>query len=246
MKYGIVGSGSANSAVVHEGLRDIRANDPDAVFHIHARRSPHGSVGDVYDYLIDNEAPFVAHTRVDDSAPKVLLDSAVEVLKIDDPLSSVLKESDRILILWDEENNDSSEKIAITASDMGLPVLDLSMALTPVVIEGEKAPEPVVESTEDDVEPFTRAELESMTIAVLRRQAKSVGVENPKMTKAEIIAQIMGDEDTTEEGSQEKVVMWADKYGAIQIRIDEKGVVQDMNINVKALIDSGFLKPSTS
>jgi hypothetical protein len=235
MKYGIVGSGPADPAVVQEGLIDIRSSDPQAIFHIHARRAPQGAVGSVYDYLIDNEVPFVAHTRIDDNAPKMLLDSAVEVIKSDDPMASILEASDKALILWDEANTEGSESIAIWATDAGVPVLDLSMALTPVVIEGSpEVTETSPETPADEVSPFSRAELESMTIAVLRRQAKSLGIEEPKTTKSEIIDQILGEESIPQKSmtiqvdetpnntdSDTAVVIWYenDRMQVIQVKI---------------------------
>lgn len=243
MEYGVVGCGSATSTVIHEGLIDIRAKDPNAVFHIHARRAPQGSVGDVYDYLIDNEAPYIAYTRIDDKSPKILLDSAIEVVTTDDPLKSILEKVDEVLLLWDETNNESSEKIALMASDSGVSkILDLTMALAPVVIQSPKEDEETIEEP-DSLKPFTREELLNMNIGVLRRQAKSVGLDIGHATKEEIVDAILGNK---KEEVVEKTLVWGSKDGSLKIRIDESGVVQMITVDVKALIDSGTLKPITS
>lgn len=195
MKYGILGSGSATTSVVHEGLADILAKDPDALFVIHARKSPQGAVGDVYDFLIDHEVQFEVVTRIDDNAPKLLTDRAVGFTKTDDPTGVIIRSSDQILLLWDESNEDASEKLAISATDAGVTVLDLTMALTPIVVEGGAPSETAIEIDEGtgSVATFTRDELLNMSIGILRRQAKSLGIEDAGTTKEEIVNAILGD-----------------------------------------------------
>lgn len=245
MEYGIVGCGSADASVVHEGLLDVRAKDSDAVFHVHARRSPQGAVGDVYDYLIDNEVPYIAHTRIDDKSPKILLDSALEVITTDDPLKSILEKCDQVLLLWDETNNESSEKIALMAADAGAErILDLTYALTPVVIESKEVE--VVPQEDKELRPFSREELMNMNIGVLRRQAKSVGLDMGRASKEEIVDAMLG---TTPDEAVEKSApvtggVWASDNNAIQIRIAVNGNVQELVLKIDELIDSGFLKPS--
>lgn len=190
MKYGIIGSGSANTKLVRDGLADIIESDAEAVFVIHARRAPQGSVGDVYDYLVDNESPFIAIHRIDDNAPKALLDCALSITVSDDPTLTVIQESDVILLLWDEKNEESSNKMAIMAHDGGCTIKDLTMALTPIVIgDAETTTEVVPVEVEPEIPElvFTQEELMNMNIGVLRRQAKALGVESAGKTKQEIV-----------------------------------------------------------
>lgn len=200
MKYGIIGSGSATTKVVQEGLIDILKSDEDAVFIIHARRAPQGAVSDVYDFLVDHKVPFDAVTRIDDKAPQGLLNHAIDVATNDDPTKTIINDADVILLLWDEVNEDASEKLAIMSADAGKPIKDLTMALTPIVIEGSETavqvedeliePEIVYAqppAVEPAMSPFSRDELMNMNIGVLRRQAKSLGVENVGKTKQEIV-----------------------------------------------------------
>jgi hypothetical protein len=189
MKYGIIGSGSANTKLVRDGLADIIESDAEAVFVIHARRAPQGSVGDVYDYLVDNESPFIAIHRIDDNAPKALLNCALSITVSDDPTLTVIQESDVILLLWDEKNEESSNKMAIMAHDGGCTIKDLTMALTPIVIGDETTTKlaPVEVEPETPELVFTQEELMNMNIGVLRRQAKALGVENVGKTKQEIV-----------------------------------------------------------
>lgn len=207
MKYGIIGSGSANPKVVQEGLLDITNSDEDATFVIHARRSPQGAVGDVYDFLIDEEVRYDAVHRIDDNAPKILLDRALNITKTEDPVKSILDMCDKVLLLWDEDNPESSEKLAILCADAGKKILDLTMALTPIVIEGEptmEEHEPVKEVVQEDVQDssdmvFSRDELMSMNIGVLRRQAKALGIENVGKTKEEIVDAIFHNEPVSDD-----------------------------------------------
>ena len=198
MKYGIIGSGSANTKLVRDGLADIIESDAEAVFVIHARRAPQGSVGDVYDYLVDNESPFIAIHRIDDNAPKALLDCALSITVSDDPTLTVIQESDVILLLWDEKNEESSNKMAIMAHDGGCTIKDLTMALTPIVIgDAETTTEVVPVEVEPEIPElvFTQEELMNMNIGVLRRQAKALGVESAGKTKQEIVDAIFSTDD---------------------------------------------------
>jgi hypothetical protein len=204
--YGILGSGDINKKIVTDGLLDV--NDDDVTFLIHARRKPQGAVEVVYDFLADNEARFVAYTRVDDNAPKALLSMANGVNTIDDPTKSIIealaKNNGTLLLLWNEDNPEESERIAIAASDAGVEMKDLSDGLAPIVVEGSNpvqamddeedlpiAPKP--EKVEKNLTAFSRDELMNMNIGVLRRQAKAIGLENiGRIPKEEIVEMIIG------------------------------------------------------
>ena len=187
--YGVLGSGAAPERVVKDGLADI--NGDDVVFLIHARRKPQGAVTAVYDFLADNECEFYAYHRVDDNAPKALLELAEVETTTDDPAQSMLEylrlHSGTLLLLWDEANPEASETFAIKAANMEIPIKDLSDGLAPVVVEGKPVSEPVKEET-----PFSRDELMNMNIGVLRRQAKAMGIEEVGRTKQEIVDALLG------------------------------------------------------
>lgn len=205
--YGILGSGDINKKIVTDGLLDV--NDDTVTFLIHARRKPQGAVETVYDFLADNEARFVAYTRVDDNAPKALLAMANGVNTIDDPTASIIeslaKNKGTLLLLWNEDNPEESERIAIAASDAGVEMKDLSDGLAPIVVEGSQTA-PVVEEDEEDLpiapkpekeekhlSAFTRDELMNMNIGVLRRQAKAIGLDNiGRIPKEEIVNMVLG------------------------------------------------------
>lgn len=217
--YGVLGSGDINSKIVMDGLLDANnACEGTATFLIHARRKPQGAVTVVYDFLADNEIPFVAYHRIDDNPPKALLSLAVGVQTNDDPTVAIITSLKRgggtLLLLWDDENAEASEKLAVMAADAGVPTKDLSDGLAPIVVESSGAPqveEPVVEdkevistkvNSEDDhaIVGFSREELLNMNIGVLRRQAKAVGIENiGRVAKEDIVKMILGEEVTVEE-----------------------------------------------
>ncbi len=243
MKYGIVGSGEAVASVINAGLSDILAKDGTAEFLIHARKSPQGAVGHVYDYLIDNEVTFRAYTKVDDKAPKLLLDSAIDVIKTDDPLKSIISDAETILILWDDASPDNSEKICLMADSEGIAILDLTMALTPIVIESsneEEAPAEkpnltLVENNDDEQEfaVFSREELESMTIGILRRQAKAMGVGEGCTTKEQFVNAIMGDMSPNEHKigpSEDKPKV--EVYKTALLVWEEDGVLKNVKVNL--------------
>lgn len=199
--YGILGSGDINKKIVVDGLLDV--NSDDVTFLVHARRKPQGAVETVYDFLADNEANFIAYTRVDDNAPKAFLELATGVNTIDDPTKMIIetlaKNKGTLLLLWDEETPEMSEKIAIMASDAGVTIKDLSDGLAPIVVEGSapvEEPVQVKEEPEEEVamSVFSREELMSMSVNVLRRQAKALGLETGRMPKEEMVNLILGDD----------------------------------------------------
>jgi hypothetical protein len=205
--YGVLGSGDINPKIVIDGLLDV--NDETATFLIHARRNPQGAVTSVYDFLADNEAKFIAYHRIDDNAPKALLSLAQGVQVNDDPAKAIITSLKRsggtLLLLWDDETPEASEKLAVMAADAGVPIKDLSDGLAPIVVEGsETVIETEEEETEElvsakppvqeDVSPFSREELMNMNIGVLRRQAKALGIENiGRISKEEIVNMVLGE-----------------------------------------------------
>lgn len=243
--YGILGSGDINPKIVVDGLLDV--NDDDVTFLVHARRKPQGAVETVYDFLADNEARFVAYTRVDDNAPRAFLALANGVNTLDDPAKAIIetlaKNNGTLLILWDEDNSEASEAFAIMASDAGVPMKDLSDGLAPIVVEGSSAPKEVEEEEELPIAPkpekkeekhlsaFTREELMNMNIGVLRRQAKAIGLENiGRISKEEIVDMVLGevelpevasDVHETQEPQAMVVYMENGQYMTVQVPLKE-------------------------
>ena len=204
MKYGIIGVGEATASAIHEALADICKADKKAHFLIHARRNPQGSIPDVYDFLVDNECKFTVYTKVDDNAPKMLVSSAVEAHKTDSPLNDILKNSEEILLLWDEKDEDASKRLAVMSAVEGMAIRDLTMALTPIVVDSAEPKDTTPKVEDEDISPaspFSRDELLNMNIGVLRRQAKALGLEMGRAGKEEIVDAILGVSDAPEVAS---------------------------------------------
>lgn len=234
MNYGIAGSGKAISRIVKDGLADILSSDSDALFFIHARRNPQGAVTDVYDFLADNECNFFSYYRVDDNPPKGLLKLSQGEAVTEDPLKEIIsklkKLNGTLLLLWDEETPESSEAIAVMASEAGVSIKDLSNGLTPIIVEDSPAvvkespltPEREIALTKalENMEnyrngmplisPFTRDELMNMNYGVLRRQAKAQGYEDIPNTKEGIVALLLGEEMVAEDkpAQAHPIIVW--------------------------------------
>jgi hypothetical protein len=196
--FGILGSGDVNPKIVKDGLADTLVYD-DVRFLIHARRNPQGAVETVYDFIDEHQVPFMAFHRIDDRPPKALMSLTDRVNVIDDPAKAIISVlascGGTLLLLWDEENTEASEKLAIMAADAGVPIKDLSNGLAPIHVESD---EPVVKETPrneesaPEMKAFTYDELMGMGINLLRRQAKAMGIDKPGTTKEDIAKAILG------------------------------------------------------
>lgn len=202
--FGILGSGDVNPNVVKDGLSDALAFD-NVRFLIHARRNPQGAVETVYDFIDEHQVPFMAFHRVDDRPPKALMALTDRVNVIDDPAKAIISVlascGGTLLLLWDEQNVEASEKLAIMAADAGVPIKDLSNGLAPIHVENDDpAPQETSGHSEEPAEmkAFTYDELMGMGINLLRRQAKALGIDKPGTTKEDIAKAILGHETPTE------------------------------------------------
>jgi len=167
-KYGIYGSGTCGENIIEDGLADIGIEDNEFVVIFRKGATP--SEDRVFDYLIENEATF--SVIVDGAVPKVIADHSKMVNDI--PTSkhaeAMLKTSDVLLILWDDEREQELTEVVFKGLDTLLEVKELSNGLAPF------SAEPVVDDT-PVAEPFTLEELRSMSIGVLRKAAAARGVE---------------------------------------------------------------------
>jgi hypothetical protein len=181
MKYfGILGSGSCGENIIEDGLRDIGVENN--VFLIVLRRGASSNEDRVFDFILENEADF--HAFADSKAPQVIKDSASRVHEIPDGelmyphlLKELQKHNGTLLMMWNEETADALTEICFEASDMGIPVLELTNGLIPINTVEPADETSVIEETEANVEPFTEDELRSMSVGVLRKAAAARGVE---------------------------------------------------------------------
>lgn len=196
--YGIVGGGNHPQNIIEDGLRDVYYHDADHPLYVYCRKNASDSEKRVYNYILDNNIPFLAVTK-DGSAPKVLVETADYI--VDGGASAertIIKElaanNGTLLILWDSENEQHMQCLVTEAFDLGVEVRELSNGLTPFIIEdtNEEAAESITETptpkAEVELEPLTRDELDDMSIGLLKKAAFAQGIADAGgMTKQELV-----------------------------------------------------------
>ena len=188
--YGILGNCDGNPKVIRSSLDDIGTN----VHYIlpHYQGKVHPALETVYDWVLENDVEFtiISNSR----APKVLREAAMDFINdveaVNDEIAQRLNKSEvkgLACILWDNEHEDFSKRVAMACIELGLPTLELTNGMVPIVF-GDEAQEV----------DFSREELESMPAATVKRLAKEKGHE--AKTKEEAINALYG---TTEEPQEE-------------------------------------------
>lgn len=208
MFYGIIGGGSCGENIIEDGLNEIGIDGN--VFLVNARRGASSNEDRVYDYLIENEADYHAYADFR-GAPSAITDAAVVVHEdVDGPIDEILKDLRKnkgtLLLLWDTEDEEGSSDLAFKASDMGIMVKELTNGLAPITV----ADAPIVEEPEleeVEIEPFTEAELRSMSIGVLRKAATARGVEGVNAYEKEELVILLTDGVTHTEKIEEPAVV---------------------------------------
>ena len=191
--YGIIGSGKCGENIIEDGLSEIGIENN--VFLIYPRKGASDSEDRVYDYMLENEAEYIAYCKT--NAPQILIDNASKVFDVTgedawvEILNTLKGKKGTLLVLWDSENEGNITDIVFKASDMGIPVKELSNGLAPINVE---APSETQEEEADvvEIEPFSEDELRSMSIGVLRKAATARGVANVgDFSKEELINQLI-------------------------------------------------------
>lgn len=188
--YGVIGSGSASRKVIEASLNDIGL---EAMYILPWYGKVTDGLEAVYDWIIDNEAIFSIVAQDGAKAvPKALAAKATSVTSVDDVdthIINTLKNREvtgLALILWDQEKEGYSIKIASQAIDLRLPTLELTNGLVPIVLDDE-APITKVQDVEEKEEErvddlpdigeanYARETLEMMPTALVKRMAKDKG-----------------------------------------------------------------------
>lgn len=185
--YAIIGEGPVTYKALAAALGEL---DRNAKFIVPYGKSE--SLESVYDWLIENEKNFT----VVGAATRGLKSCAEEVIDLEDgenphaaiiDIISKMAASATLLVLWQD---DVLDDYIMQAAKNGLKILELSNGLTPIdVLDDDEALSPVQEPQDDseEVESFTREELESMPVAAVKRFAVSKGFDISGMKKDEII-----------------------------------------------------------
>jgi hypothetical protein len=186
-KYLIAGTGNAKKNVIEDGLADV-ISSRDVTFLLSARRGASEGERRVYDYLLDHGAKFYLIGNAE--VPTVLEKAALG--KID--VISESPESIEVLYLWDETDEETSEEDVARWCEGGYVVKDLTQGLTPLRLADVIESVDVATKTDEELQPFTKAELSGMAIGVLRKQAEAQGIQHKALTKEELVEKLLGEE----------------------------------------------------
>ncbi len=195
-KYGVLGSGNTSKNVIEDALNELGV-DNDFIVTCGAKATE--SESRVINWLIDMEVNYeIVHAG---NAPTKFIENAsVEQLEVNparEIIRQLAKKKGTLLLLWDDTQVPVMEEICFDAADAGVTILDLTNGLVPIVVDITPEEKPVPVPTEEvEIEAFTRDEMLSMSIGVLRRTAKSQGIQvGTTMTKEQIVDAIIHDVD---------------------------------------------------
>lgn len=201
--YGVLGVGSAPKKVITASLNDIGTK---VTYHLpwYGQSDIPDGLETVYDWMLDNEASFriVAASGMK-SVPKVLAKGATEVVETEDVDLAIIRDMKSLhgfaTILWSDDDASYSSNIASTSINLGLPTLELTNGLTPIILESDTPAiiEVKAEKTDDmeelDITSFDRETLEVMPAAHVKRLARNAGHE--VKTKDDAIRALIGDDE---------------------------------------------------
>jgi hypothetical protein len=165
--YGIIGSGKCGENIIEDGLSEIGVENN--VFLVYPRKGATSSEDRVYDFMIDNEAEYIAYVK--SNAPQALVDNASKVFDVTggdawlEILTTLKSKKGTLLVLWDVDHEENLMNFVFKAHDMGIPVQELSNGLVPINVESASE-EPAIETEIVEIEPFSEAEMRSMSIGV--------------------------------------------------------------------------------
>lgn len=202
--YGVIGSGSASRKVIEASLNDIGL---EPMFIVPWYGKVTEGLEAVYDWVIDNDAVFcIVAQDGSKSVPKALASKATSVTSVEDVDTHIIntlknREVEGLaLVLWDQDKEGYSVKIASQAIDLRLPTLELTNGLVPIVLDEDM--EETKEEKEEEEEKlddlpdigeanYARETLEMMPTALVKRMAKDKGFD-PK-SKEDAVNMLSGD-----------------------------------------------------
>lgn len=210
--YGVIGStNEVEPSVVVSSLGDISTK----VLYIvpwYGNKKVSTSMEIIYDWLLDNDASFNLVINSDGrTPPKVLIDKASETIEtadVDSEIIDKLAENEVkgiALLIWDESHPERSIEIASACIDAGIPSLELTNGLSPIIID-EVADEPTV--ADEDLPSvgdmsFDKETLDVMPAASVKRMARDAG--HDVKTKDEAIKALTKKAEAPESAETEEV-----------------------------------------
>jgi hypothetical protein len=208
--YGVIGStNEVEPSTVIASLGDVSTK----VMYVvpwYGNKKVSASMEIVYDWMLDNDAMFsLVVSNEGRKPPKVLMDKAKETIESDDvdfDIINILAERDIkgiALLVWDESHPERSIEIATSCIESGIPSLELTNGLTPIIIDEVSEPEkPVSDAELPSVGEmsFDEETLQVMPAASVKRMARDAG--HDVKTKEEAIRVLVGN-NTHEEDPKE-------------------------------------------
>jgi hypothetical protein len=214
--HAVIHNGTAPATMIKECLRDATAaND---VIGLPWYGRPTDGLAAVYDFVLDNQVSFVMYHTEDNVPAKAFRTaehgSVQEVTSVSKALiNAVTVPGGKIFVLW---NDDDAAATAATAAEVqfifdhadpktlvfeltnGLAPISLSLAPDAAEVSPEKEvdadPESDPTDSVSDDENFSKAELEIMTVPVLKRLAEKKGLPTGVTGKTNYIKVILGQE----------------------------------------------------
>lgn len=210
--YGVLGDGSSPRDVIIQSLTDLQARpDVTVKFLIPWYGKVTEGLETVYDWVLDNNVTFslVVDSAATKKAPSVLRTMAERVVDSADVdrtiINTLVPNQGYTLVLWNEDNPELCTAIAQESITKGLPTLELTNGLVPIVFDDAVEPDMVISATDDlmvetdsdEGTEWSREMLDNMPAAVVKRMAQNAGT--PAKTKEEAIKALLGDEKVEEE-----------------------------------------------
>jgi hypothetical protein len=199
--HAIVGTGTAPTKVITEGLRDgLSKGDTVALVW---KGKPSDTEEAIYDYVLENEFAFTMYYEEGTNPPRVFRESDHGVTqKVRNATKAAIKDATgTVLFLWDNESDDDQIDPVFDFKADGVMILELTNGLSPIT-DGD-IPEPVEPEVEkDEKEPeddsrFTKEELETATAYTVKRYGERLGCK--ATTKSGIIAELFPEDDGADE-----------------------------------------------
>lgn len=180
--YGIIGAGSAPRKVIDAALNDLGTQP---LYTIPWYGNISKGLEIVYDWVLDNDASFnIVALEGARNIPKSLANKAQDIVKVNDVDNYILKNlEDNLvsgtLVLWDEDDEPSSTRLAAMSINMDLPTLELTNGLVPIILDNYPNVKVTVSDELPDIDEanYDRETLEIMPTALVKRMAKDKGFE---------------------------------------------------------------------
>jgi hypothetical protein len=133
-KYGVLGTGRTSKNIIEDALNELGVDNN---FVVTCGAKPSESESRVINWLIDMEVNFML-THNGTAPAEFIEKSSVERLDASptrDIIHYLSKTNGTLLLLWDDTLVPEMEEICFDAADAGVPILDLTNGLVPIVVD---------------------------------------------------------------------------------------------------------------